>query len=57
MGVIRDAEARFYLNDEKDPVLTVRNMKHGQDARGSVGFFSEIGTEAFFKDLEIECAD
>ncbi len=56
-AVIRDAEARFYLNDEKDPVLTVRNMKHGQDARGSVGFFSEIGTEAFFKDLEIECAD
>ena len=56
-AVIRDAEARFYLNDEKDPVLTVRNMKHGADARGSVGFFSEIGTEAFFKDLEIECAD
>ncbi|MBO6158548.1 MAG: hypothetical protein J6P72_04695 [Firmicutes bacterium] len=56
-AVIRDAEARFYLNDEKDPILTVRNMKHGQDARGSVGFFSEIGTEAFFKDLEIECAD
>lgn len=56
-AVIRDAEAGFYLNDEKDPVLTVRNMKHGQDARGSVGFFSEIGTEAFFKDLEIECAD
>ena len=56
-AVICDAEARFYLNDEKDPVLTVRNMKHGQDARGSVGFFSEIGTEAFFKDLEIECAD
>ena len=56
-AVIRDAEARFYLNDEKDPVLTVRNMKHGQDARGSVGFFSEIGTEAFFKDLEIEFID
>ena len=56
-AVIRDAEARFYLNDEKDPVLTVRNMKHGQNARGSVGFFSEIGTEAFFKDLEIECVD
>ena len=56
-AVIRDAEAVFYLNDEKDPVLTVRNMKHGQNARGSVGFFSEIGTEAFFKDLEIECVD
>ena len=40
-----------------EPVLTVTDMKHGKDARGSVGFFCEIGTEAFFKDLEIEFYD
>ena len=56
-AVIRDEAAEFYLNDEPEPVLTVKDMKHGKDARGSVGFFSEIGTEAFFKDLEIESED
>ena len=36
------------------PILSVDGLKHGKDSHGSVGFFSEIGTEAFFKDLEIE---
>ena len=56
-AVIKDETAAFYLNDEEEPVLTVTDMKHGKDARGSVGFFCEIGTEAFFKDLEIEFFD
>lgn len=56
-AVIQDEKAEFYLNEEKDPALVVRQLKHGKDARGSVGFFSEIGTEAFFKDLEIESSD
>lgn len=56
-AVVQNETASFYLNGEKEPVLTVTDMKHGKDARGSVGFFCEIGTEAFFKDLEIEFAD
>ncbi|MBR4446668.1 MAG: hypothetical protein IKS37_12320 [Solobacterium sp.] len=56
-AVIENEKASFYLNDAETPVLTVNAMKHGKEARGSVGFFCEIGTEAFFKDLEIECAD
>ena len=54
-AVIRGEKADFSLNGE--PVLSVADLKHGKDARGSVGFFSEIGTEAFFKDLEIICED
>ena len=50
---VRGDKADFYLNEEKDPILRVVDLKHGKDARGSVGFFSEIGTEAFFKDLEV----
>lgn len=56
-AVIEDEKADFYLNDEAEPVLHVSDMKHGKDARGAVGFFSEIGTEAFFRDLEIETFD
>ena len=32
-------------------------MKHGKDLKGSVGFFVDIGTEAFFKDLKITYFD
>ena len=56
-AIIRDENAEFYLNEEKAPVLAVRSLKHGKEARGSVGFYSEIGTEAFFKDFEVECTD
>ena len=56
-AVVQDETASFYLNGEEEPVLIVTDMKHGKDARGSVGFFCEIGTEAFFKDLEIEFID
>ena len=56
-AIIQDEKAEFYLNEEKKPVLVVQSMKHGKDARGSVGFFSEIGTEAFFKDFEVEFFD
>ena len=56
-AVVQDETASFYLNGEEEPVLIVTDMKHGKDARGSVGFFCEIGTEAFFKDLAIEFID
>ena len=56
-AIIRDATAAFYLNGENEPTLVVQGLKHGADARGSVGFFSEIGTEAFFRDLEIDFED
>lgn len=56
-AVIKGEKADFYLGNEEKPVLTVNDLKHGGNARGSVGFFSEIGTEAFFKDLEIEYDD
>ena len=56
-AVIREETAAFYLGGEERPVLVVHDLKHGAGACGSVGFFSEIGTEAFFKDLELELYD
>ena len=50
---IRDARGVFYVNDMETPVLTVDDMIHGPDARGAVGLFVDIGTEGFFKDLNI----
>lgn len=39
------------------PVLNVNDMKLGGQARGAVGFFVDIGTEGFFKNLRITYED
>lgn len=54
-AVINDSKGEFYVNNEK--VLEVNEMKHGKDLSGSLGLFVDIGTEAFFKDLEITLFD
>ncbi len=54
-AIIQDDKAEFYVNDTC--VLTVNDLKHGSDLKGQVGLFVDIGTEAFFKDLEIENFD
>ena len=41
-----------FLLDGKE-VLHVSDLKHGPDAMGGVGLFVDIGTEGFFRDLEI----
>ncbi|MEI5994301.1 hypothetical protein [Candidatus Enterococcus mansonii] len=52
-AVINGEKGIFYLNDNEKPVLVVENMKHGADGKGAIGFFVDIGTEAFFKELKI----
>lgn len=56
-AVIKDEKAEFYINNDKDPILVVNDMKHGASQTGSIGFFVDIGTEAFFKDLKITYND
>lgn len=52
---IKDGTAEFFLNDAL--TLKVHDLKHGKNLRGSVGFFVDIGTEAFYKNLRIEKID
>lgn len=46
---------KFFVNGT--PVLTVRDLKLGEFARGAVGLFVDIGTEGFFKNLKVICED
>lgn len=55
--IVIDEKATFYLNNQKKPVLVVDKMKLGTEARGNIGLFVDIGTEAFFKDLIIKPLD
>lgn len=52
-AVIEDEKAIFYLNDDLQPLLVVDQMIHDKSMRGNIGFFVDVGTEAFFKDLKI----
>lgn len=56
-AVINDDQAKFYINDMNTPILIVTDLIHGSNQKGSIGLFVDIGTEGFFKDLEIEYAD
>ena len=50
-----DDKAEFFLNDNL--TLTVENLKGGNNLHGSVGFFLDTGTEAFYKNLKITKTD
>lgn len=52
--VVKDAQAKLYLNGQAHPVLIVNDLKHGADASGGIGLWVEIGTEGHFADLSIE---
>ena len=54
-AVIEDERAEFFINGVLALIIT--DMKHGPAARGAVGLFVDIGTEAFFKNLTITTAD
>lgn len=50
---IEGEKARLYVNDVEQPTLIVNDMKLGAGATGSVGLWSGIGTEGFFRNLRI----
>ena len=54
-AIVRDSSAVFYVDNVK--VLAVSNLKHGAFARGNVGLYVDIGTDGWFKNLNITCDD
>lgn len=54
---IENERAEFYLNQDTAPVLVVEDMKHGIGAKGSLGIFVDIGTEALVSELKVVCTD
>ena len=52
---IQEDHGLFYVDGVK--VLEVNGFKHGPDSRGSVGFYVDIGTDGWFKNLIVDCVD
>lgn len=51
--VVKGAQAKLYLNDNKEPSLIVNDLKLGSDQSGAVGLFVDVGTEGYFTELKI----
>lgn len=51
--VVKNAQAKLYLNDNPQPVLIVNDLKLGAAGSGAVGLFLDGGTDAFFRDIKV----
>lgn len=51
--IVKDSEARLFLNDNKQPSLIVKDLKHGAVGSGGIGLWVDVGTEGFFSDLKV----
>ena len=50
---VRQGAAKFYINHAAQPSLIVSDLKLPENTSGSVAFWTEIGTEAYFSNLQI----
>lgn len=51
--MVKDAQAKLYLNDNPQPVLVVNDLKLGATNSGAIGLWVDGGTEAFFRDIKV----
>ena len=51
--VVKDVQAKLFINDNKQPSLIVNDLKHGANLSGAIAFWVDGGTEGFFSDLKI----
>src|SRR5258705_2815133 len=50
---VKDAQAKLFINNNKQPSLIVNDLKHGGNASGAIALWVETGTEGYFKDLKV----
>ncbi|MBS1731807.1 MAG: hypothetical protein JST02_00790 [Bacteroidetes bacterium] len=55
--VVKDAQAKLYLNNNTQPSLIVNDLKHGGNVSGGIALWVEEGTEGYFADLKIFTID
>ena len=51
--VVKDLQAKLFINDNKQPSLIVNDLKHGANSSGAIAFWVDGGTEGYFTDLKV----
>jgi len=52
--IVKDSQAKFFINESKQPSLIVNDLKHGANSSGAIGLWVDVGTEGFFSELKIQ---
>ncbi len=50
---VNGAQAKLFLDNNKQPSLMVNDLKHGANTSGAIALWVDVGTEGYFKDLKI----
>ncbi len=50
---VNGAQAKLFLDNNKQPSLIVNDLKHGAKTSGAIALWVDVGTEGYFKDLKI----
>ncbi len=51
--VVKDAQAKLYLDNNPQPVLIVNDLKLGAANNGAIGLWVDGGTDAYFRDIKV----
>jgi hypothetical protein len=51
--VVKNAQAKLYLNDNPQPVLIVNDLKSGAASNGTIGLWVDSGTDGYFRDIKV----
>ena len=52
--IVKDSQAKLFINDSKQPSLVVNDLKHGANSSGAIGLWVDVGTEGYFSELKIQ---
>jgi len=52
--VVKDMQAKLFINKSKQPSLIVNDLKHGANLSGAIGLWVDVGTEGYFSGLKIQ---
>ncbi|MEJ8817468.1 hypothetical protein [Lacibacter sp. H407] len=50
---VNGAQAKLFLDNNRQPCLIVNDLKHGANASGAIALWVDVGTEGYFKDLKV----
>lgn len=51
--VVKNAQAKLFLNNNSQPALIVNDLKLGAANSGVIGLFVDSGTDAYFRDIKV----
>ena len=53
---VKGAQAKLFMNDNRQPSLVVNDLKHGADVSGAIGLWVEVDSRILCSYAKIYCA-